>query len=218
MHKKMEHFAFLFGAIFSVMNPLGTVPVFVELARNLDADDRRKVCLKACLNVLAILFISFFLGTYILSFFGISVSSLRLAGGLVICSSGFALLTGTFTKHKGMKRTSVQEDIKARKDFTLTPLALPMLAGPGTISLLIGFNNVYKSTSEILLVCLAIVVVVGVIYFVLRSSNLIVQKMGASGLNATSRIIGFVVIAIGIEMIAKSVFEYGKLFMENLNN
>lgn len=214
----MEHFAFLFGAIFSVMNPLGTVPVFVELARNLDADDRRKVCLKACLNVLAILFISFFLGTYILSFFGISVSSLRLAGGLVICSSGFALLTGTFTKHKGMKRTSVQEDIKARKDFTLTPLALPMLAGPGTISLLIGFNNVYKSTSEILLVCLAIVVVVGVIYFVLRSSNLIVQKMGASGLNATSRIIGFVVIAIGIEMIAKSVFEYGKLFMENLNN
>lgn len=214
----MEHFAFLFGAIFSVMNPLGTVPIFVELARNLDADDRRKVCLKACLNVLAILFISFFLGTYILSFFGISVSSLRLAGGLVICSSGFALLTGTFTKHKGMKRTSVQEDIKARKDFTLTPLALPMLAGPGTISLLIGFNNVYKSTSEILLVCLAIVVVVGVIYFVLRSSNLIVQKMGASGLNATSRIIGFVVIAIGIEMIAKSVFEYGKLFMENLNN
>lgn len=214
----MEHFAFLFGAIFSVMNPLGTVPVFVELARNLDDVDRRKVCLKACLNVLVILFISFFLGTYILSFFGISVSSLRLAGGLVICSSGFALLTGSFTKHKGMKRSSVQEDLKARKDFTLTPLALPMLAGPGTISLLIGFNNVYKSTTEILLVCLAIVVVVGVVYFVLRSSNLIVKKMGASGLNATSRIIGFVVIAIGIEMIAKSVFEYGKLFLESVNN
>lgn len=214
----MEHFAFLFGAIFSVMNPLGTVPVFVELARNLDDIDRRKVCLKTCLNVLVILFISFFLGTYILSFFGISVSSLRLAGGLVICSSGFALLTGSFTKHKGMKRASVQEDLKARKDFTLTPLALPMLAGPGTISLLIGFNNVYKSTTEILLVCIAIVVVVGVIYFVLRSSNMIVKKMGASGLNATSRIIGFVVIAIGIEMIAKSVFEYGKLFLENVNN
>jgi multiple antibiotic resistance protein len=214
----MEHFAFLFGAIFSVMNPLGTVPVFVELARNLDDVDRRKVCLKTCLNVLVILFISFFLGTYILSFFGISVSSLRLAGGLVICSSGFALLTGSFTKHKGMKRVSVQEDLKARKDFTLTPLALPMLAGPGTISLLIGFNNVYKSTTEILLVCSAIVVVVGVIYFVLRSSNMIVKKMGASGLNATSRIIGFVVIAIGIEMIAKSVFEYGKLFLENVNN
>ncbi|MFN6086451.1 MAG: MarC family protein [Fluviicola sp.] len=214
----MEHFAFLFGAIFSVMNPLGTVPVFVELARNLDDVDRRKVCLKTCLNVLVILFISFFLGTYILSFFGISVSSLRLAGGLVICSSGFALLTGSFTKHKGMKRVSVQEDLKARKDFTLTPLALPMLAGPGTISLLIGFNNVYKSTTEILLVCSASVVVVGVIYFVLRSSNMIVKKMGASGLNATSRIIGFVVIAIGIEMIAKSVFEYGKLFLENVNN
>jgi multiple antibiotic resistance protein len=214
----MEHFAFLFGAIFSVMNPLGTVPVFVELARNLDDIDRRKVCLKTCLNVLVILFISFFLGTYILSFFGISVSSLRLAGGLVICSSGFALLTGSFTKHKGMKRASVQEDLKARKDFTLTPLALPMLAGPGTISLLIGFNNVYKSTTEILLVCIAIVVVVVVIYFVLRSSNMIVKKMGASGLNATSRIIGFVVIAIGIEMIAKSLFEYGKLFLENVNN
>ncbi len=208
----MELFVFLFGAIFSVMNPLGTVPIFVELTRNLSVQEKNSVALFTSINVFIILLISFFFGTYILGFFGVSISSLRMAGGLVICSSGFALLTGTFSKHKGMKKSSVQEDLKNRKDFTLTPLALPMLAGPGTISLLIGFNTIYNSINQILIVVLAVIAIVVFIYLFLKYAHLIVKKMGASGLNATSRIIGFIVIAIGIEMIAKSVFEYIDLY------
>jgi multiple antibiotic resistance protein len=93
------------------MNPFGTVPVFVSLTEEKTKLERNKIAFWTSLNVLIILVISFFIGKYILLFFGITLNSLKIAGGLIIASSGFALLTGEFSKHKGMKKTRVMEDI-----------------------------------------------------------------------------------------------------------
>lgn len=183
------------------MNPLGTVPVFVGLTKELDMNERASISFWTSFNVFLILLISFFTGKYMLHFFGISLDALKIAGGLIIASSGFALLTGKFNEHKGMKRTKVQKDIQTRSEISLTPLALPMLAGPGTISLLIAFNKKYHNSNEIISVFLAILVTVIMIYIILKSAHLIVRLLGASGINALSRIIGFVVIAIGVEMV-----------------
>lgn len=153
--------------------------------------------------MLVILLISFFVGKYLLSFFNISLDALRIAGGLIIVSSGFALLTGNFTKHKGMKRSSVKEDIEKRSEISLTPLAIPMLAGPGTISLLITFRETYKQQIEILIIVCAIFSIALSVFVLLKFAPAIVKSLGASGINAISRIIGFIVIAIGIEYIIK---------------
>jgi multiple antibiotic resistance protein len=137
------------------------------------------------------------------------LSSLKIAGGLIITLSGFALLTGEFVKHKGMKKEKVKNDIKERSDISLTPLALPMIAGPGTISLLITYNREYQELKNVFIILGAILLSAIIIYIVLRSSFLIVKVLGASGINALSRIIGFIVIAIGVEFIVsaiKSVF------------
>lgn len=205
--KNMELFVMIFGALVSVMNPLGTVPVFVGLTKNNTKKERKNAILKASLNVLVILLISFFAGSYILSFFGVSLYALKIAGGMIIALSGFSLLSGEFAKHKGMKRPKVKEDIKNRSDISLTPLALPMIAGPGTISLLITFNQEYTGTGNILLVLSAILAATFVIFMVLRSSFLIERVLGASGINALSRIIGFIVIAIGVEFIMSVITE-----------
>ncbi|MCT4580703.1 MAG: MarC family NAAT transporter [Flavobacteriales bacterium] len=201
----MELFIVIFGALFSVMNPLGTVPVFVGLTQENTIKEKSQISFWTSFNVMIILFIAFFGGKYMLSFFGISIDALKIAGGLIIASSGFALLTGKFAEHKGMKRERVQKDIKTRSEITLTPLAIPMLAGPGTISLLITFNQTYKEISELLIILGAIVFTVVCIYSILRSSHLIVKLLGASGINALSRIIGFIVIAIGVEYIISSI-------------
>lgn len=197
----MDILIYSFGALFSIMNPLGTVPVFVGLTKELQAKERASISFWTSFNVLLILFISFFAGKYMLSFFGITLDALKIAGGLIIASSGFALLTGKFTEHKGMKRDKVQKDIRTRSEISLTPLALPMLAGPGTISMLITFNQKYTDTNSILQVIAAIVLTVLTIFIILRSAHFIVRILGASGINALSRIIGFVVIAIGVQMI-----------------
>lgn len=209
----MELFLYAFAALFSIMNPLGTVPIFVGLTQEENLIERKKTALLTSLNVLVILLISFFLGKYLLGFFGISLNSLRIAGGLIIVSSGFALLTGSFAKHKGMKNKRVLKDLSQRERFSLTPLAIPMLAGPGSISLLITFQQEYGFSTSSIYIIVAVLLSCVTTFLILRSSFLIVKVLGASGINAISRIIGFIVIAIGIEYISGSVIDIMKGFV-----
>jgi multiple antibiotic resistance protein len=203
--KTMDLFLISFGALFSIMNPLGTVPVFVGLTQENSKKERAVTAFWTAIDVFVILLLSFFAGKYILSFFGISLNALKIAGGLIIASSGFALLTGKFKEHKGMKRERVQKDIHSRDAISLTPLAIPMLAGPGTISLLITYNQEYQAAFQIGTILGAMVLVTVTIYLILKSAHFIVKFLGASGINALSRIIGFIVIAIGVEYIIGSV-------------
>ena len=201
----MELFIYVFAALFSVINPLGTVPIFVGLTKDDSKAERARTSILTAINIFVILTISFFTGRYILNFFGISLDSLRIAGGLIITTSGFALLTGSFAKHKGMEKPKVQEDAFQREGVSLTPLAIPMLAGPGSISFLIGLYQEYDLWSEKLIAIAAIFSVCLATFLVLKCSHHIAKLLGASGINAISRIIGFIVIAIGIEYISSSV-------------
>ncbi len=203
--KTMELFLFAFASLFSIINPLGTVPVFVGLTSEESVKERNNTALLTAINIIVILVISFFAGTYLLNFFGISLNALRIAGGLIIATSGFALLKGEFSKHKGMKNKRVRKDLSTREKFSLTPLAIPMLAGPGSISLLITFSQEYLITQDILILNAAIIFVGFLTYIILRSSFLITKFLGASGINAISRIVGFIVIAIGVEYIIVAV-------------
>ncbi|MFO7940623.1 MAG: MarC family protein [Bacteroidales bacterium] len=194
----------VFGALFSVANPLGTMPMYIGLTEDSSMAERKVTAMKASLYFLLILSVAFWGGKYVIQFFGISIDSLRIGGGLIISSSGFALLTGNFSKHKGMSK-QVKEDAYTREDPSMTPLAMPMLAGPGSISLLISLHEEYAGLWNSLVIYLTIPAVGIATYLILRSSAYLSGKLGASGLNAISRIIGFIVIAIGIEYILTSV-------------
>jgi MarC family membrane protein len=199
----MELFIYLFAALFSVLNPIGTVPIFVGLTQDDDKKERSRISLWTAINVFVILIISFFLGEYVLSFFGISIEALRIAGGIVIATSGFSLLTGNFNKKRGVNK-KVENDAQKRNDIALTPLAIPMLAGPGSMSLLIAFYHEHHEISEIVISVLAILTVAVSIFIVLRSAHYLAKILGASGIVAISRIVGFIVIAIGVQYIISS--------------
>ena len=200
----MELFIFLLAALFSVLNPIGTVPIFVGLTQDYTKKERSKVSMLTAINVFIILIISFFIGQYVLEFFGITITALRIAGGIIIASSGFSLLNGKFSKNRGIDK-KVEEDIQMRNSIALTPLAMPMLAGPGSISLLIAFYQDHNTTDEIIFSSLAILIVSVLIFIVLRSAHYLAKILGASGIVAISRIIGFLTIAIGIQYIISSV-------------
>lgn len=195
---------YIFAALFSVINPLGAVPIFVGLTSNDTKAERSRISLWTAINVFIILIISFFIGEYVLKFFGIGIDALRIAGGMIIVSSGFALLTGKFNKTRGVNK-KVEDDAQKRNDIALTPLAIPMLAGPGSISLLIAMYQDYNKISEKITACMAILAVAIVIFLVMRSAHYLSRILGASGIVAISRIIGFIVIAIGVQYISSSV-------------
>ena len=200
----MDSFIYLFAALFSVLNPLGTIPIFVGLTSDYTQKERAVVSLKTSINVFIILIISFFVGQYVLTFFGITITALRIAGGLIITSSGFGLLNGQFSKNKGINK-KVQKEVQNRTHIALTPLAMPMLAGPGSISLLIAYYQEHNTTSEIIISTISITVVAATIYLVLRSAHFLAKMLGSSGIVAISRIIGFLTIAIGIQYIISAI-------------
>ena len=197
-------FLVLLGAIFSVLNPIGAIPFFVGLTQDYNKSERSRVSLMTAVNVCIILLISFFLGEYVLKFFGITISALRIAGGILIASSGFGLLNANPKKRKGISK-EVEEDLQTRNSIALTPLAMPMLAGPGSISLLIAFYQDHSSTIDIAASTLAIVVVSFLIFLILRSAHYLAKYLGASGIVAISRIVGFLTVAIGIQYIISAV-------------
>lgn len=199
----MTLFLISFAALFSLINPLGTLPIFIGLTSSKSREAQKSIARWASINTFIILLVAFLLGKYVLLFFGISLDSLRIAGGLIIASSGFALLTGSFSNHKGMKKRE-KDDAYTRSEISLTPLALPMLAGPGSISMLISYHQEYSLFSERIYLILSIIAVSICTYIVLLSSNFIMKKLGASGINALSRIVGFIVISIGVEFIVST--------------
>ncbi len=202
----MELLFVTFAALISVINPFGTLPIFIGLTKDKEAREMNEIAVRTVINLLVIMLITLYGGEYILAFFGIGLTSLKLTGGLVIASSGFALLSGNFSRHKGMKRKE-KEDARKRSDISMTPLAIPMLSGPGSMSLLITYKEMYPSLNDQLVILGAIIVTCAITLLIMLSGRVIVRSLGASGINALSRIIGFIVISIGIEYIVSTIIE-----------
>lgn len=200
----MDLFIYIFAAVFSVLNPLGAIPVFVGLTQDDSQKERSRISVWTAINVFLILIISFFIGEYLLKFFGISMDALRIAGGLIIVNSGYSLLSGNFPKRRGVNK-KVADDAQNRNDIALTPLAMPLLAGPGSMSLLIAFYQDYPDYMDKGIVIGAVLAVCLFIFLILRSAHYLSKLLGASGIVSISRIMGFIVIALGIQYISVGI-------------
>ena len=200
----------ILAALFSVVNPLGAIPMFLSLTADYTSVERSKTSFLTSIYFVLLLLSFFWAGTYILSFFGVSIAALRAAGGLVIIMSGFALLSGNMVKRRiGDK---VKEEAIEKEDISFTPMAMPMLSGPGSISLLIGYFATYPDITSKAVISLVIVVMGGIIYSILRFSPVLFKFLGRGGLKAVARIMGFIVLAIGIEYIISGLMQLVKMY------
>lgn len=210
----MGLFIATFSALFSVVNPLGAMPVVLALTANDSPAWREIQVRKAAIYLACILIVFFLIGTYILDFFGISIEGLRIAGGIIISKSGIDLLRSRSEYSKGRAiNKKVKEEALLKNDISFSPLAMPMLSGPGSISLLISLALELTVIWDYLLVIAAVLMMALVTYLILRVSPRLVSFLGESGISAMSRMMGFIVLAIGIQFIAngaipmlKSVF------------
>ncbi|MEL6390111.1 MAG: MarC family protein [Bacteroidota bacterium] len=192
------------AALFSVVNPLGAVPVFLAMTPDQSVEERRTTALHASIYFFIILLVFFLAGATILEFFGITLTSLRIAGGIIIFGSGAQLLSGTMRKSRSIT-SEVQEEALEKEDISFTPLAMPLLSGPGSISLMIGYFKGYESILDRGAVLLALLLVTMIVWLILRTSPLIFKVLGVAGIRAISRIMGFIVMAIGVELITSSI-------------
>lgn len=207
-----EFYLTILASLFSVVNPLGAVPVFLALTPTDTKEERRSTALKTSVYF-ALLLIAFFLaGTVILSFFGISLSAMRIAGGLVILASGYGLLYGKMADSRAVNKR-VKTEALEKEDISFSPMAMPMLSGPGSISLLIGYFDEYAEIDQRLIVIGVIISLAIIVYLILLSSPALFKLLGLSGLQALTRIMGFIVMAIGVQYIILGVIQLTNEFM-----
>jgi multiple antibiotic resistance protein len=186
--------------LLSIINPLGTIPLFISLTKDFEGNTTF-IAAKSALYSTIIMTIFFYFGPHILKFFGISLMGLQLAGGIIVAISGYAMIESKIEKHKGIKKKNLLSEEK-NTDPSFIPIAMPMLAGPGSISFLIGENFKIEQSFYAFAEMLFSILLSGIVIFItLASAKYISKNINETGIKAFSRFIGFFIMAIGAEMV-----------------
>lgn len=195
-----------FTSIISVANPLAAMPIFVSLTEQNNDKERARIAKKSSFYMFIVLAIFLFAGTYIMSFFGISLPGIRIAGGLIIMRSAVSMLNPDQPARK-----ISDEDHKAAKDkadVSFTPMAMPMLSGPGSIAVVIGLASQAEGITDLVLVTIAIILVALISYIILRIAPISAKYIGPSGMSAVTRMMGFIAMAIAVQFILNGISQF----------
>lgn len=200
------YFKFFIG-LFALVNPMGILPVFISMTSYQTAPARNKTNLTASLSVAIILWTSLLLGDAILGMFGISIDSFRIAGGILVVTIAMSMISGKLGEDKQNKQEKSETAI--RENVGVVPLALPLMAGPGAISSTIVWGTRYHSWSYIVGFAVAIALFALCCWLLFRAAPWLVRLLGQTGINVITRIMGLLLMALGIEFIVtgiKSIF------------
>ena len=196
-----------FVGLFALVNPVGIIPVFISMTSYQAVAERNKTNLTANLAVAIILWTSLFLGDAILHIFGISIDSFRIAGGILVVTIAMSMISGKLGEDKQNKQEKSETAI--RESIGVVPLALPLMAGPGAISSTIVWGTRYHSLMHLIGFSVAIALFALCCWGVFRMAPWLVRLLGQTGINVITRIMGLLLMALGIEFIVtgiKSIF------------
>jgi multiple antibiotic resistance protein len=193
----ISQFALLaFTSLFTMINPMGVIPVFTTLTTGMTTKQAATIALKATSTALIVLLLFTFGGNFIFDIFNISINGLRVVGGILFFLSGYDMLRGKLTRIK----SEGEELIEAAKDFAITPLGVPMITGPGVITISIVMMNDAPDIAHKSLLITSIFIVMGLTHLILLSSRKIIAFLGESGNKVLTRIMGLIVMVIAVEL------------------
>jgi len=186
-----------------IINPLSAGPTFLAITEGDSEERRRDQALKGSLYMVAIL-VSFLIGgTFIMQFFGISIPGLRIAGGILLTGIGMNMLAAR--KASEDTDAEAQEAARRKVDISFSPLAMPMLSGPGSIAVTLGFTSLATGWLDYVAIIAGIVTVALITYIVLRVSGRLVQFIGPVGVNAMTKIMGFLLMSMGVQFVVNGI-------------
>ena len=198
------HFSTVFMAFFAIMNPLVNASLFVGLTDSIDVATRRNIALRAVLLAFVIVSAFTIFGRQIFNLFGITLPAFRIAGGILLGLVGYHLLQG----QESSVHTPTAEDNARSRDAVLsiaiTPLALPILAGPGTIATAMNFAA-ESTLAEITRVIAALVLVCLLNWAAFIGSHSIVNVLGQNAIKVVARLMGLILAVIGVQMLITGI-------------
>ena len=188
-------------AFFAIMNPISNLPAYMALVADDSQKISRKIAFRSLLIAFVIVTVFIFSGDFIFKVFGITIVSFRIAGGILVAVIGYHMINGNHSpSYKGMEQQAVNSDPMS---IAISPLAMPLFAGPGTITTALSLANGGLQNQLITVVAFALLCVIT--YLLLRSANQIAGFLGENLMKIITKMMGLLLFSIGIQMIIVSV-------------
>ena len=188
-------------AFFAIMNPISNLPAYMALVADDSQKISRKIAFKSLLIAFVIVTVFIFSGDFIFKVFGITIISFRIAGGILVAVIGYHMINGNHSpSYKGMEQQAVNSDPMS---IAISPLAMPLFAGPGTITTALSLANGGLQNQLITIVAFAFLCVIT--YLLLRSAKQIAEFLGENLMKIITKLMGLLLFSIGIQMIITSV-------------
>jgi multiple antibiotic resistance protein len=192
-----------FFALFPIVDPLGGIPIFFTMTANWTAQERRRTAFKTGIWVFVILVTFLFFGRFVLHFFGISLPVIKIAGGLIVANTAWGMVTST-------ARISPAEshEAQSKEDISLTPLAMPLMSGPGAIGVVMALAAHVESVAAYvgMVIGVAAIALSVTLFFVLGGP--LVRRLGPSAVGAINKIFGFLILAIAVQLVWNGVADF----------
>ncbi|MDP3462191.1 MAG: MarC family protein [Bacteroidales bacterium] len=204
MNEYLTLWLLYFTSFITLMNPLGVMPVFLTMTNGIDSKQRRKTAVKASITAFFTLILFAFGGEMLFTFFGISVAGLKVVGGVLFFIMGYDMLNAR------LSRTKINpEDVNAYvNDISITPLGIPMIAGPGSITNAIILMDQSQNAASRMILISAILIVCLTTMIILISGSKIIRVLGDTGNKVMMKLMGLVVMVIAVEFFFTGIQHY----------
>ena len=188
----------VFAGFFAVMNPIGDIPVFLSLVPSATHQEKKQISKKAAIVAFIVGFLFIVFGKYLFHLFGITLSAFKITGGFLLFYIGFEMLQSKETSVGHIKNTKINENI------AITPLAIPIITGPGTI--VTGMNYVaHASNTKVFLTVSIFAFMCFLNYLAFVLGDLLLKKIGTNAIAALEKIMGLIIAVIGTNMIIDGI-------------
>ena len=204
MKEHLTYFLYAFTSVFTIVNPLGTMPVYATFTESVDRPQAIRVARTASIVALIAMLLFAFTGKALFHFFNISIDGLRIVGGVLFFITGYDMLQGKGSRIKKLSRQETHEI----DEFAITPLAIPMICGPGTITVTIVLIQEAQSVAQKSLLFGSFALVCLSTFILLVGSKKILALIGSSGSKVFFRLMGLVLMMIAVEYFFKGLTPY----------
>ncbi|MGB6501744.1 MAG: MarC family protein [Thermoplasmata archaeon] len=198
-------FAEIIISIFAIVDPLGTLPFYVSLTEGFDASDRAVIVQRAVLVLGGVLAVFALLGRFLFAVFGLSLGAFEIAGGALLFVVAFDMLHGEITRVR-LTTQDREEAIARRDELSVVPLGIPLLAGPGAISVVMIYEgNAGNDPIIVIATFVAILITSALTFVILRYGDGIFRSLGRVGVMAMTRVLGLILAAVGVQFVIDGI-------------
>lgn len=198
------HALSVFMGFFAIMNPIANTTVFLGLTASDERGLRRRVALQATLTTFAIVTVFCLLGSLIFTLFGITLPAFRITGGVLVALIGYQMLHGSPSSVHHPSEADQRDSREAALGVAITPLAIPILAGPGTIATAMNFASTGGAAEMLVTIsAFAVLCLITFLFFVFGEG--LTRFLGKSGLNVITRLMGLILAVIGVQMLVDGI-------------